>query len=281
MIDVVVIGAGLFGSVIAASLSRSGYTVTTVDDARPNRGSRPAACLMKSSWFSSMGHSVYDPALLELDGLYGVHDIQFRVNGLASATVHWVDPRQILQVSDHWARVEDITKTGLHGSEAFVVRATDLQSGNEVEFQTSRVVVATGVWAEELVHTSVPIRGQAGVAFLWPDVEMKAQPFISVWAPYKQIVAFNRGDGLWCGDGSAILEKNWSAQHEKRSLDRCSKAVNMYSMPRVMYGVRPYAEARPCLLEEVERGLWVATGGAKNGTLAAGWCGAQLSERLA
>ena len=30
-----------------------------------------------------------------------------------------------------------------------------------------------------------------------------------MWAPYKQIVAFNRGDGLWAGDGTShVLSKD-------------------------------------------------------------------------
>jgi hypothetical protein len=37
---------------------------------------------------------------------------------------------------------------------------------------------------------------------------------------------------------------------------------------------------KPCYLAEVRPQLWVATGGAKNGTLAAAWCAHELVQKL-
>ena len=36
---------------------------------------------------------------------------------------------------------------------------------------------------------------------------------------------------------------------------------------------------KPCLLEEIRPGLWVASGGAKNGMLAAGWAAHEICRR--
>jgi glycine/D-amino acid oxidase-like deaminating enzyme len=49
----------------------------------------------------------------------------------------------------------------------------------------------------------------------------------------------------------------------------------------VLTGLRPYVPgAKPCVLAEPHPGLWVVTGGAKNGTAAAGWAARKLSEAL-
>lgn len=264
--DAVVVGAGLFGQVIAANLRRLGMQVVVVDDREPHAGSKPAACLMKPSWFSSLGREVYEPSLQLLDELYGVRDITFKV-GPTSTSVHWCDPQKILSgpsSTGHALRVEP----GL-------VRFRDC------DIECTTAIVAAGVWTRDLVD--VPgLVGRAGAAFLWPEQSIE-EPFIRPWAPYRQLVAFNRGDGLWVGDGTAIKPENWSEEREMLSRSRCWTAIGKgrQSHPHhTLYGIRPYVpKAKPCHLV-MEPGLVVATGGAKNGTLAAGWCAHKIGEAL-
>lgn len=271
--DVIVVGGGLFGCIIARALRHKEFNVLLVDDARPNAGSKPAACLMRPSWFSSMGRKVYDPALDMLSDLYRIDQVRFRV-GILSPTVLWVDPKCVLNEHKYLGKVEKVTHTS-SGYEVSIV----LSGGTVEHAAADNVVIAAGIWTEELVP-SVKQKGQAGIAFLWPKIRITT-PFIKVWAPYKQIVAFNRGDGLWMGDGTSIIEKNWTKEHELRSKARCENAVadyvtgDMRGVTR-LFGVRPYYASKPCLLQEVVPNLWVASGGAKNGTIAAGWCASEL-----
>jgi glycine/D-amino acid oxidase-like deaminating enzyme len=277
--DAIVIGQGLFGSVIAQALREQDLNVVTVDDVRPQRGSNPAACLMKPSWFSGLGREIYEPALQLLDDLYGVHDIRFKIGiNLVHGTVHWADPAKILQPPTLKASVTSVER----GSEGhYRVRLYNPELGREATLSAPLCVVATGIWVGELVQGAPTIAEQAGAAYLWPDAKVQ-EPFIKPWAPYKQLVAFNRGDGAWVGDGTSIKWDNWTEQRESESAQRCMGAVGFTQTPKRLFGVRPYVKgAKPAYLDEPQPGLWLATGGAKNGTLAAGWCAHEIVRKIA
>jgi glycine/D-amino acid oxidase-like deaminating enzyme len=224
---------------------------------------------MKPSWFASLGADVYKPAIAKLAELYPLQEVGFYTGPVKTTTVTWINPQEILRVRKLTAHVERLARNGK--------RWQLLIEGEPVEARI--VIVAAGIWTGRLVP-EVQQRGLAGMAFLWPK-ETIGRPFIRPWMPYKQIVAFNRGDGLWAGDGSAILWKNWTVGHADRSLQRCRGALKRRLAPPIqIFGVRPYHDAKPCYLSEIRPNLWVATGGAKNGTLAAGWCAHELSRRL-
>lgn len=273
MADAIVIGAGLFGQIITKALRAQGRDVVMVDASHAMYGSGPAACLMKPSWFSSLGKEVYEPSLGLLDELYGVQDIEFVTRPkLAKVNVHWIPPEKILEpraISDKVVSIdEDNIVMASHGG-----------------WQAPLIVVAAGIWTEKLLP-QYKQTGQQGIAFMWPKATIR-EPFIQPWAPYRQLVAFNRGDGLWASDGTAIKMENWSDSRAFQSRARVSMAVETAmgapietSEPWPLMGIRPYAKGhKPCLLEEVRPGLWVASGGAKNGTLAAGYCAHVIMER--
>ncbi len=279
--DAIVIGAGIFGSLIAKTLMKSGRRVLVVDDRRPDAGSPPAACLMRPSWFSSLGKNVYQPALKKLDELVGVKDIKF-ATGLRSINVHWCDPKKVLLPIEavEKSTVERVTR---HADNQWLVQFEMVQTSPKHVRRPDPaaaplLVVAAGIWTP-LLFPEVAVQPQAGIAWLWPKERIE-QPFINAWAPYKQVVAFNRGDGLWVGDGTSVRE--WTSAVMGQSLGRCAKAVgfSMHNLPTGIFGYRPYAKEKPCVFREIRKGLWIATGGAKNGTLAAGWCADQMERAV-
>lgn len=274
--DVVIVGAGLFGQIIARELISRGRLVTLLDSCKENAGSRPAACLMRPSWFSSLGKDITKPALELLDRNYGLHDLQFRVGitkigGIKMGGVHWVDPAQVLSLPVNECRVISIGDREIITDKGMI--------------QADLIIVAAGVWTSELINVPGLI-GKAGCAYTWETPEcIKFQPFISAYRPYCQVVAFRRSPTeLWCGDGTAILTKNWSKDYDNATLDRCTKALKMDGTDLAkkatrIFGIRPYMKkTKVCHLEQVTPNLWVATGGAKNGTLAAAWCAHRISE---
>ena len=285
--DVAIVGAGLFGCVIARALMAQGMTVGLFDSAEPKAGSGPAACLMKPSWLGSMTTEQRDNSMQLLDTLFGVKELDFQV-GVLRQKVQWVNPRAILNhrpLDLHVGRV----KVGLPWGGWSIIN--DSPEGSPGEFylaDATHVIVAAGIWSTSVLHESAlamakdlpKVVGQAGAAFLYKgNLE---RPFIRPWAPYKQIVGFNRAPNeIWVGDGTSIKAENWTHQRLLGSEARCSAAIDKQTSAAQLMGIRPYvAGAKPCHLVEHAPGLWLATGGAKNGTAAAGWAAHELVRAL-
>jgi glycine/D-amino acid oxidase-like deaminating enzyme len=90
---------------------------------------------------------------------------------------------------------------------------------------------------------------------------------------------FEEPEGIWAGDGTAIKPDNWTIERLQKSYERMRDFVAQDGgVPSV--GIRPYVpKAKPAYVEEVQPGVWVATGGAKNGLVAAGWAAHRILER--
>lgn len=281
-LDAIVVGGGLFGQIIAKALRKNGRHVVVLDSKKKGAGSKPAACLMKPSWFSSMGKDKYEPSLELLDKLYCVQDILFTAGKIFNATVHWIPPKKILDGS---ALYPDLEVEVLSVGPGYVIYQENFNlSMDSTSAQSTRVVaplivVAAGIWTEKLLP-QYKQTAQKGIAFLEQNARIQT-PTITPWAPYRQTVVFNRGDGVWVSDGTAILEKNWTEKREQTAFERCRTYLPGNGAGAVsLTGIRPYAKGhKPCLLEQIEPGLWVASGGAKNGTIAAGWCAHEIVRR--
>lgn len=269
--DAIIVGGGITGCTIARALAAEGRRTLVVDDGRPEAGTRASAGLLKPSWFDGLGKAVYEPALQMLERLYPIQTLRFSV---------W--PTRIETQVFHVPRERDLPDP-YEGMSA-KVRAVgsgwaELALGTRLE--APLIVVATGSWASELLPVE-GLHGKMGVAFRWPG---KVENMIRPWAPYKQIVAFNELPGwAWGGDGSAIKPDNWTDERERQSRDRVARGLggvpsSMIGNFSAYRGIRPFVDgAKPLLLEQREPGLWVATGGGKNGTLAAGFAAHKIVE---
>lgn len=276
MKDVIIIGAGLFGCVIAKQLQTKGMDVTIIDSNEELAGSKAAACLMKPSWYSSMGKDAYIPAMETLEALYGVETIEFKTR-VKKTKVSWISPRKILN-----------PKVGRINSKVYeIFKTRDKWTVNDYSdnYHSRNIILAGGVWCNTLLmNSNLPL-----VDNLHPLIGTSFQclgettPEISVWNPYKQLVKFNINESyIWTGDG--VTSKNyWEKKYLSQSLERCANFIG--KPPGDLWpttGHRPYVkDAKPCYLEEHAPNLWVVTGGAKNGTIAAGWAAYELSKRIA
>lgn len=274
--EVAIIGAGLFGQMAYHALRSKGVdSIIMFDSMEPDRGSAPAACLMKPGWFDGLGEKVSNPALDLLDELFGLQKVRFQL-GPRGVDVFWVPPSAILSNTVTYRQVSWIhAGTPLH--------MLTLDNGDAVDAR--HVIVAAGYWTQHLLP-EIKLEGMMGRAVLYKAAHIE-QPYIEPWAPFKQIVAFNRGDGLWGGDGSAIKKDNWTESRgldtEKRVLDSLltKKVTGVLGAPfMTMDGIRPYAKYKSFVLEEVRPRVWAATGGAKNGTITAAYCARVLRETI-
>jgi glycine/D-amino acid oxidase-like deaminating enzyme len=274
--DVIIIGGGLFGSIIAKTLSERYKNILVIDRDEPLAGSKAAGCLMKPGWFSGFTQKQVDDSLAHLDKLYGVETKEFKLN-LGKTKVHWCDPDKILK-DNTFTRVKGNV---LKVNEASVKAEVD---GTVRNFYGSLIIVAAGFWTAELID--VPkIQGKRGVSF---RTFGRVDPFIHVWAPYRQIVGFNiKSDTVWIGDGNAINHENWHKKpNVELSKERCFKALEDHGADttvryRTIEGIRPYIkDAKPCYYERPRRNLFVVTGGAKNGTIAAAWAALRIKDEV-
>lgn len=286
--DVVIVGAGLFGRIIGDWLAHCGRRVQWIDREEPLAGSPPAACLMRPSWMNSMSRAEQAAALAVLDKLYGVRDLTAKLP-VGSATVHWVPPAAILgaggeRKDDRPDYLSASVRAVRHGALGPVYLLEGGAWG-----RATTLVVAAGAWARELISPEdcPPLEylsAQAGVAFTWPT---DAPPALHIRprAPYKQLVSFMRAPGeLWCGDGTAVKPSSMTLDRHRAMRERCARFVDRDpAEAQSLSGYRPYIKgfsSAPCLLAEAQPGIWVANGGAKNGTAAAGWAAYELAHRL-
>lgn len=268
--DALVIGAGLFGSVITATLRKRGMSVGLVDDHRPLAGSPPAGCLLKQSWLSSFTRDQYTASLALLDELYGLQTLLFSTRPrLVQVPVNWVDPRKVLLRGEAVrARVTELVPEGAM-----------LDAGSLMEAPV--VIVAAGVWTPELRPLEGgTMEGRQGIAFLAPGAPGDA--VISPWAPYKQLVTFDRGDGFWAQDGTSVNPRSWTLQKEKLSQERVERITGPDYNWTPLRGIRPLVrmdEKKPVYFKR-HGNVFVATGGAKNGTMGAAWAALQIAREL-
>lgn len=270
-----IIGGGVFGSVIGAALDRKGCDVTIYDCRKQQAASLASGFLMKPSWFGNMSKEDSAASLALLDKLYGLQELKFRIGPLKT-TVYRVDKKAVLENS----KLKYVEKKVKEIHDGTIILDED-------EREYDLVVVAAGVWCKRFFDLD-GLAGKTGVSFEWTQdgpysPELKRN-LISVWAPYKQVVAFNipESNKIWAGDGTAILEKNW----EDVRIEDCQRRIcKVTGLPlnggSYQVGIRPFYKTKhPCHVEKRGHKMWLATGGSKNGTIGAGWAANKIRESL-
>lgn len=278
MVSFGIVGGGIFGSVIARWLRLHGAYVLVFDEGRVNSGSAPAACLMKPSWASSMNSTEYIQARADLNHSYGVQKVVLQAPMGVSMEFDWVPPKSILIGPDFKGKVTSVRP----GEIDAVVESPGTGAAT---WKFDHVIVATGHWAKELVPgLKARVYGRGGWA-----ITRKGQletPFVRPWAPYRQLIGFNRGpDEIWVGDGTALKPESMTIDARDKSFKRMQESlpyIDPTEDQQIIAGIRPYFDGpkAPALIEHVAPGLLVATGGAKNGTLGAAWAARKIAEEL-
>lgn len=263
--DIAIVGGGLFGSVAAALLKEHGHYVDIYDRGEALAGSRAAACLMKPSWLTGIKAQA-DIGLRVLKRLYGLQTIQFETR-VGKVDVHRVPPLRILGRLEYLPfSVEKVESAGSH------VR---LWHEGTPGFETySAVLVAAGAWSGELVKMP-KILPKHGACARFTGT---CTPRITVWAPYKQAVSFNEETGVWFGDGTAL--QDYRPEHRQRLLRHAlGHGLDSERLRTVTYGIRPYVEGhKNGYFAEVDRNVFVSSGGGKNGVVLAGYQAQQFLE---
>lgn len=281
VVDVVVIGKGIIGSTVARALKNQGMKVKILDADKPMAGTPPSGGHCKPEWFKGMSKDDYTPALELLHEVWDVSSEKFSLLGMSGkwSTVYRVDTDEVIKQPYTKGTVTKIYQT----SQGYEVRYRDKLG--DYGIQCRYVVAAVGVFTEDL-FPDLKVQEKRGISFRFNRVLKK--PFIKPWAPYKQIVAHQQTeDTVWIGDGSAILKANWTPERSIECEKRCRKALGLLPGNKpleIRTGLRAYCELpqkkNPCLFLEVKKGLFLATGAGKSGTIGAGWVASRLIQKL-
>lgn len=260
--DLIVVGGGVFGSVIARTCKQQGLSVIVIDDQRPMSGSKASGFMINPAWVP-LETKERDDCFALLDRLYGLDEMRLRLK----PTKKVVYVKQV----DRLSVLEDPNLCYLQATVKTVVpNVVHLTNGHSIT--AKYIVVAAGIWSSEL--TPVPgLIGKRGVSFLFKgSLGRDTIGFIRNWAPYKQIVAHKSHlpDRYWVGDGTAILDKNWNREVQEQVITRVCKVVRQPIKDAILqHGIRPYINGvRPCYYKKQDPdNIWVVTAGAKNGTI--------------
>lgn len=273
--NIIIVGAGLFGSIAATLCSRAGHNVTVVDERRMYAASLASGCVLAPSWLSSLSKEDVATAMGVLGELYPIHDVDFGTALGAKFKAKRVNVEDVLVEPDVRALATEV-------GDGFV-RYTNAE-GKSVKLQ-GVVLVAAGIWCKELVPDMPDVTGLYGCSL---TVRGQLQePRISVYAPYRQAVGFNKDrKTIWFGDGSALIQKTWAAERLQRiqaTKDRATKTmgITVTSGARVVEGARPVvAGHKSGYFRQVSPKLFISTGGAKNGTVLAALQARKFLEAL-
>lgn len=280
MKKIIIVGAGLFGSVSAELCRRAGHDVTLVDGSVPDSASQASACLLKPSWLSGLSKEDVTAGYALLENNFGVQQLDFANLGIGgrlmkTVRIDWVDPKSILKKPD----VASVVRTVGDGMVL-------LGDGTKLK---GNVLVAAGVHSFDLL-----VRGGLAAdlprmsSLMGVSLRFRGQldnPAMHVYAPYKQAVAFNlTKKEIWFGDGTAILQKNFN--RGERVASAIARAESIFGLRaanliKSTVGSRPYVEgSKNGYFEQVLAKTWVSTGGAKNGTLLAALQAQKFLEAL-
>jgi len=273
----IVVGGGVTGLVIAGHLALTGEEVTIVDDGRVGSGTAASGFLLRPSW---AGGADFGKVMEVLERLCIVDVLDFTIYPVGKVVkVHRAVPKMPGVLGVEWltGKVAQVEKR----KEGFWV---DIRTGTRPwSLVADRVVLATGSWANELLPKELQLKleTKVGCSFTWRSPV--GRNFIKPWAPFKQVVAYNipGQECCWAGDGTAILERNWSQDNIEVCAERVSGELNKKrQLGTITIGRRPVVKGSKWYCEEVSKNLWVATGGGKIGTTAAALSALKIAESL-
>jgi glycine/D-amino acid oxidase-like deaminating enzyme len=252
-----IVGAGLFGSLAAAYARTKGVEATVFDPGLPGAASHAAAGLFCERWAGKKFLQHFHEALPVLDRLFGLRHVSLQRDDGSRDSLYFVPPSAIMETAPIRERVTSVGDGWLE------------TAGRHYD---GWVYVAAGVWSGQFLP-GLDVYGKAGAAFAFAgerDGRMLAV------APSRQAIAFVRDPGYThFTDGTA--EREYSPAHDHETLTRATSLGLTDPPVRRMWGQRPYTPGGPVFQKTGGR-TWLATGGRKMGTVLGAFYARRLVE---
>jgi glycine/D-amino acid oxidase-like deaminating enzyme len=256
MSTLLIVGAGLFGSLAAAYARSKGIEALVFDACLEGAASPAAAGLFKEDWARKKWQPHYLYALSLLERLYEVRQVSLARDDGGRESLLCVPPSAILEPAPIRRHVTSVGDGWLEA---------------DCQRHEGWVYVAAGVWCGSFLP-QLEVYGRAGSSFLFPG---EHEGRIRQTVDGRQAIAFVRAAGTtYFSDGTA--ERTHTPEHDRRSLERAAEMGLTGPIER-LWGNRPYVPGG-LLFAKLAPRTWLATGGRKMGTILGASCARRLVE---
>jgi len=287
--DVIIIGAGLFGSMTAKYLKKKGMSVSIIDDVHPMAASKCSMGVWKSGWINKVIQEEAEQGMPLLDEVCGgIQELEFmNMDKWEVETFEHVDCSLIINEKFIKGKVFGITDNG--------VNFTDLYGEKRTMWANKAVVVCAGSWTGHILKESGYKDNLPAVDRYWGAnfvVDMSVDVSrVQTWAPYKQNVLLKLSDSQFIfGDGATVKNpKDDDDRVDKvsRRLEQHLNEIAGITVPKqkiveIRQGYRPYLNKNGSgrFVNRHDDRLLSATGGAKNSTILCGHIALELYKSI-
>ncbi len=267
-----IVGGGLTGCIIAEYLRKKGASVTVFDSLEKMGASKAALGLIAPQWIARVEDvDLGMEALEEIGGGGLVEHLDFEiknpVKNFRQQIMRFNTQALVYGCEKRWDKVVEVRNQ----------KTLVFADGDEMTFDI--IILAAGIWCNAFIP-ELALSGKTGstlFALASDNAEVKNK--IEMYAPFKQAVSFQSEGFVHFGDGTSV--KEYKEDHLKRTIDRASRYGNLKKHYAVTTGTRPFSTCNPNgVFKRVGKTLWVATGGAKNGTILAGIWANKLGKMI-
>lgn len=270
MRELIVVGGGVAGALVATAARERGIEALVIDDGRPEGGSRASEGLFAAGWTQKFGPEVFARAMGLLSRNFEVRTVDFNI-GRRLSPMQAVDPEALCWPSPLRRvvrRIEDGYVETLEGE----------------RLEARQVVACLGSWA-------VPMRTMVGhtLRFAQPWTEA---PYYKLFAPYRQakVVPIDRETTLF-GDTTLLLPASYDRRRAALHAESLERArgfgLDPAKLIEVRVGRRPFVDhatqpivGRHGTLAQLGNRLHVLNGGGRIGTLVYAFGAERLAEKL-
>ena len=286
--DVLIIGPGLFGSMIAKVLRNNlpSLKVILIDRKDEYSASKCSFGLFKQGWYDKIKTEaeISIPILKEHTKLRQVE--VFDMDKLETEMFYHVDPNSILN--------EDVIYGDVIRIDTDSIQYLDENKDKKLILARRMIIVAAGVKTYDLLKLNGFLAGNldgywGAVMTYKKNIDISR---IQTWAPFKHSIALKLDESNFkFGDGSTVKNiKKQDPRIEKvsdRMIRNAQKLLGISDLTQIISvqeGIRPYLitpkGSKPRYIEQHSKKIWSATGGAKNSTLLSGYIAYEFYKKL-
>lgn len=307
--EVIVIGAGMIGSMITKVLRAQGVKVLLIDSRKQWSGSKCSSGLWSNSLIPQDIHQKVEEGMENLQEYAVINNVQCenldKIKERPKAGRPSLKPKEPIKRIDNMLSVdwrdicnveaENLEVIAIHDRIVTCFREKNGQHNEKVKMQfVARlgVFICAGAYTDNLLHKSnYPMLGidrHWGSCFEARDITLKNSK-IKTWAPYmhiiaarisKTIVKFSNGSSVInppengderCSDSHFRLQ-----DHIRELMGIRYKLTN----PKAVYGLRPHMpkELKGEFVNQHDRNLFSCTGTGKNTTVLCGYVAKVAAE---